>query len=246
LNPLLFRIQTRLVNGNCFIKNAGCSASGISLFSVCTTWRFIVLVLISVLSAFGQAPNPVDGGPPSENNEATFENYLLAPFDKVSLSVFDEPDLSASQRLTARGEITVPLLGTVQIGGLSIESAKSRLEALYVSNRFLRSPQVFLAIDEFSPKRITVLGQIGSPSSLELPMGANYLEIEAAIAMAGGFTDLARRSNIRVTRKDRPDGRERIMEVNMDDVLSDEKDGFATTRFRVYPGDIIYVPRRYF
>ena len=165
---------------------------------------------------------------------------------KYPLSVFDEPDLSASQRLTARGEITVPLLGTVQIGGLSIESAKSRLEALYVSNRFLRSPQVFLAIDEFSPKRITVLGQIGSPSSLELPMGANYLEIEAAIAMAGGFTDLARRSNIRVTRKDRPDGRERIMEVNMDDVLSDEKDGFATTRFRVYPGDIIYVPRRYF
>lgn len=182
----------------------------------------------------------------SDGEVAELENYLLAPFDKVSIAVFGEPDLAAGQRLTARGEITIPLLGTVEVGGLSVEGAKAKLEELYVSREFLRSPEVFIAIDEFSPKRITILGQVGSPSSFELPMGANYLEIEAAIAMAGGFTDLARRSAIRVTRKDEIDGKERVKEVDMDEILSDEDDGFATSRFRIYPGDILYVPRRYF
>ena len=96
-------------------------------------------------------------------------------------------------------------------------------------------PEVFLVIDEFSPKRITILGQVGSPSSFELPMGANYLEIEAAIAMAGGFTDLARRTAIRVTRKDSLDGREQVREVNMDEIPLRRERRLRRDTFRVYP-----------
>ncbi|MEM0966399.1 MAG: polysaccharide biosynthesis/export family protein [Verrucomicrobiota bacterium] len=178
--------------------------------------------------------------------EPPTENYLLAPFDKVAIRVFDEPELDSAQRITSRGEITLPLLGTVKVAGLSIEQTKDNLERLYVEQKFLRQPAVFVAIEEFSPKRITILGEIGSPSSFELPIGANYVEIEAAIAMAGGFTDLARKSSVRVTRKSEPDGREKVEEVDMDDVLFDDEEGFATTRYRIYPGDILYVPRRFF
>ena len=176
--------------------------------------------------------------------EANLDNYLLAPFDQVSVTVFDEPDLASSQRITAKGEISVPLIGTVKIGGLSVEEAKEKLEMQYVEQKFLRNPEVFVAIEDFSPKRITILGQVNSPNSFDLPMGANYLEIEAAIAMAGGFTGLARKSTIRVTRKSGPDGKEKTKKVDMDDLLSNEDS--TTSRFRIYPGDIIFVPRRYF
>ena len=182
----------------------------------------------------------------SAKESAALENYLLAPFDGVSITVFDEPSLNTNQRITAKGEVTIPLLGTVKLGGLSIEEAKQMLEELFVEKEFLRNPEVFVGIQEFSPKRITILGEVGSPSSFTLPMGENFVEIEAAIAMAGGFTDLARKSSVRVTRKSGEDGRERVEEVDIDDVLNDVEEGFATTRYRIFPGDIIFVPRRYF
>jgi protein involved in polysaccharide export with SLBB domain len=64
--------------------------------------------------------------------------------------------------------------------------------------------------------------------------------------MAGGFTELARRSEVRVTRKSEEDGRERVLTVDVDEVMLDEQDGYASTRFRVLPGDILFVPRRFF
>tara|TARA_R100000027_G_scaffold67357_2_gene65757 strand:- start:12867 stop:13460 length:594 start_codon:yes stop_codon:yes gene_type:complete len=195
----------------------------------------------SLTPGFGAADTPAE----TESEGPALDNYLLAPFDSVAVTVFDEPDLATTQRITARGEITVPLLGTVTIGGLSIEEAKESLAKSFVEEEFLRAPEVFVTIEEFSPKRITVLGEVSEPSSFSLPMGANYLEVEAAIAMAGGFTDIAKKSSIRVTRK-ASDGREKVSVIDMDDVLTDDSDGFATTRFKIFPGDILYVPRRYF
>ena len=205
--------------------------------------RFATIGITAIL--LGQSNLPGQEGSPQDTSETSLDNYLLAPFDKIAVTVFDEPDLATSQRLTSKGEITIPLLGTVAIGGLSVEEAKERLEKSFVEEEYLRAPEVFLAIEEFSPKRITILGEVTSPSSFSLPMGANYLEIEAAIAMAGGFTNIAKKSSVRITRQ-AGDGREKVSTVDMDDVLTDDSDGFATTRFKIFPGDILYVPRRYF
>ena len=200
-----------------------------------------LLALLTQLSLTGQETTTE-----ADSTENNLDNYLLAPFDKIAITVFDEPDLETVQRITSRGEVTLPLLGTVPLGGLSVEEAKDKLEQEFISQEYLRQPEVFLAIEEFSPKRITVLGEVDEPSSFSLPMGANFLEIEAAIAMAGGFTDIAKKSAVRVTRRVGGDGQGKVTVIDMDDVLTDEEGGFATTRFKVLPGDILYIPRRYF
>jgi polysaccharide export outer membrane protein len=134
----------------------------------------------------------------------------------------------------------------VKIGGLTPEEARQKIELALIEEEFLRSPQVFVSIEGFSPRRITILGEIGSSTSIELPPGTNSLDIEVLIAMAGGFTDLARRDAVRVTRKSGEDGRERVLTVDVDKVMRDEEGGYASTRFRVLPGDILLVPRRFF
>lgn len=170
------------------------------------------------------------------------ENYLLAPLDSVTITVFEEPDLNVSQRISARGEIFMPLLGAVQITGLSVEQVKARLENLFVEEEYLRNPSVTVAISGFSPKRITFLGEIST--SIPLPDGANFLELETAIAMAGGMPNTGRDSGLRITRTDET-GTARVITVNLNDILGDDA-GIRTERFRVFPGDLIYVPRRIF
>jgi polysaccharide export outer membrane protein len=174
------------------------------------------------------------------------ESYKLSSFDLVRVTVFGEPEFGISQRISASGAITIPLLGQVDIGGLTIDEARQRIETALIEEEFLRRPQVFVSIEGFSPRRITILGEIGSSTSIELPPGTNWFDIEVVIAMAGGFTDLARRDEVRVTRKSPGDERERVLTVDVDKVMLDEKDGFAPTRFRVLPGDILFVPRRFF
>ncbi|TVP78947.1 MAG: polysaccharide export protein [Puniceicoccaceae bacterium] len=174
------------------------------------------------------------------------ESYRLASFDLVRITVFEEPEFGISQRVSASGDISMPLLGQVRIGGLTVEEAQRQIELALIEQEFLRQPQVFVSIEGFSPRRITILGEIGSPTSIELPPGTNSFDIEVVIAMAGGFSDLARRSEVRVTRKSAEDGIERVLKVDVDKVMHDEKNGIALTRFRVLPGDILFVPRRFF
>jgi len=182
-------------------------------------------------------------------NTQTFvgvESYRLASFDLVRITVFGEPEFGISQRVSSSGDVSMPFLGQVSIGGLTVEEARQRIETELVEKEFLKRPQVFVSIEGFSPRRITILGEIGSSTSIEMPPGTNSFDIEVVIAMAGGFTELAKRNEVRVTRKSKEDGRERVLKVDVDEVMLDQKDGFASTRFKVLPGDILYVPRRFF
>ncbi len=170
------------------------------------------------------------------------ENYLLAPLDSISITVFGEPDLGVTQRISARGEVFIPLLGRVEVAGLSVERAKALLEKEFVEQKYLRSPEVTVSIAGFSPKNITFLGEVSR--SISLPEGANSVALETAIAMAGGLTNTSRDSALRVIRKDE-DGVEKVIEVNLKDVLADDR-GVVRNRFRVLPGDIIHIQRRIF
>lgn len=207
----------------------------------------LVVAVFSVLASVGF---PLAGAEIEDESPvqpyAGIESYRLASFDLIRITVFGEPEFGISQRVSAKGDVSMPLLGQVSVGGLTVEEAQQQIERALIEKEFLRSPQVFVSIEAFSPRRITILGEIGSPTSIELPPGTNSFDIEVVIAMAGGFSDLARRSEVRVTRKSKEDGRERVLTVDVDQVMHDEENGFASTRFRVLPGDILFVPRRFF
>ncbi|NBB78984.1 MAG: hypothetical protein GVY36_05990 [Verrucomicrobia bacterium] len=200
----------------------------------------VFALLVTVSNGADEQANP------GSQTFAGVESYRLASFDLVRITVFGEPEFGITQRVSAKGDVSMPLLGQVSVGGLTVEEARQRIETALVEEEFLRRPQVFVSIEGFSPRRITILGEIGSPTSIEMPPGTNSFDIEVVIAMAGGFTELAKRSEVRVTRKSKEDGRERVLTINVDEVMLDQEDGFASTRFRVLPGDILYVPRRFF
>jgi len=170
--------------------------------------------------------------------------YLLAPFDKISVSVYGEPDLSTQQRLADDGTAHIPLIGEVEIGGMTVSQAAKRIEKEFVSQEYLRKPVVTISIEEFAAKVLTVMGEVNEPGSITLSPGVNGVPIQIAIAEAGGFKNTAKTGEVSVTRA-RPEGEEAsTLVVDVDEML--RRSSASEPPLMVRPGDVVFVPRRVF
>ncbi len=123
---------------------------------------------------------------PAEANSA----YKLGPGDEVHIAVFNEPDLSVQQKISANGQISVPLIGDVAANGLSTEELSHALAERF-QNGFLRNPRVSVSVITYRP--FYVIGEVNNPGAF--PYTAN-LTIESAIATAGGFNHRASRNQV--------------------------------------------------
>ena len=174
--------------------------------------------------------------------------YLLSSFDKVSISVYGQQDLSSSQRISDEGAVSVPLLGDILVAGSTVSQAQKLIEKAFIEQLYLVNPVVTISIDEFSPKVVTVLGEVEKPGSIEIPPGRNNLPIQVLIAEAGGFSGAAQKTEVHVNRETlQIDAfKKKTIIVDISAMLEMSGDGLVNNVFFVQPGDIVFVPRRLF
>src|SRR5438045_3509624 len=114
--------------------------------------------------------------------------YILSANDQVAVEVFGEEDLRTNGRLNGEGNLSLPLLGSVHLGGLTLTQAAARLTDLYARD-YLVSPRVNVMLVGYAKRRFTMLGQINRPGSYEMPDGSpEGIDLLEAVAMAGGYT----------------------------------------------------------
>jgi len=123
--------------------------------------------------------------------------------DLLEISVFEIPELNRTVRVSEKGTISLPLLGEMEVKGLTAMQLEGRLrEAL--SRKYLQDPQVSVFVREFGSKKVSVIGAVGKPgvyqmlgprTLLQVLSEAGGLEKEAGSqlfvirALAGGATD---------------------------------------------------------
>ena len=179
-------------------------------------------------------------------NQAVEVVYQLSPFDLLKVTVYGENDLDSEQRISDKGMLSVPLLGEVSVGGLTVSSAAKRIESAFVSQQYLRHPIITISIIDFAPKVVTVLGEVQSPGSVEIPPGRNGIPVQIAIAGAGGFTGTAKTSEVNVTRAAAGKSKKIRTVVNVDKILKSRRGSSSELGFSVRPDDVVFVPRRVF
>lgn len=195
------------------------------------------LLAAGVLSA--QESVPVRSG-----TEATDPAYRLSPGDRVVVSVFGEPDLSAGQIIDREGRVRLPLIGAIGVVGYTVREAEGLIENAYRDQEYLKRPQVTLTMQTYAPREITLLGAVRSPGTFQFPPDVTSLDLRDVIARQGGFTPVAKGDAVSVTRR-QSDGTETTTTVDVARSMSGRGRGSGEV-FLVYPGDRIFVPERLF
>jgi polysaccharide export outer membrane protein len=178
---------------------------------------------------------PAQGAASAVDSISAPTGYQLSANDQVAVEVFGEDDLRTSGRLNAEGNLSLPLLGSVHLGGMTLTQAAARLTELY-GRDYLVNPKVNIALVGYARRRFTVLGQVNRPGSYEMPEGnPGGIDLLEAVAMAGGYTRIAAPERISV-RRHRGDGNDQILKVNGRRVAKGQGGSFT-----VLPGDTVTV-----
>jgi polysaccharide export outer membrane protein len=125
-------------------------------------------------------------------------SYVLRPNDSIRLAVYEEPDLSVQVRILKTGEASFPLIGSVNVSGLSVSAAAAKIRDLYAQD-YLVDPKVTLTVDEYATEFISVIGAVKNPGQIQIPV-SGQLDLAAAMTTAGGLADDANPGDIQLVR----------------------------------------------
>lgn len=113
--------------------------------------------------------------------------YKIGPNDLLLLDVFRVEELSREVRVTETGTISLPLIGTMKVVGLSQQQLE-KLLANKLAKSYLQNPQVSVSVKEFTSKEVTVAGSVKTPGVFPIK---GEVTLSQAVALAGGLVPLA-------------------------------------------------------
>jgi len=170
-------------------------------------------------------------------------DYKLGPEDLLKIDVFDHPELSVQTRVSASGYITIPLVGQINVGGMSTRDLEESLSSRLNDGGFVRKPQVSVLVAEYLSQKVAVMGQVAKPGQYALTTSNTVRDL---LAQAGGLnnggTGLPTGFGVNGVAGDEAtlthaDG----TKVTLD--LHALFDGDPSQNPKVVAGDTIYVPR---
>jgi polysaccharide export outer membrane protein len=185
----------------------------------------ILLLALAITASGQQSGNPVPNAAPP---------LKISSGDLIEVTMFDNQDLSGRFRVDEKGDITVPLIGSVHVEGLTAEGAATLIEQRYVEAQILQpaDSHATVFISEYATQGITVNGEVKSPGVYP---ALGIRKLNDVISAAGGVTPAAA-SKVVITHKDNP-GNPITVDYNpeaLSPVIPD---------VQIFPGDTLMVPR---
>jgi polysaccharide export outer membrane protein len=162
------------------------------------------------------------------------DDIKLGPGDVLKISVYGNPDMTVDTRVNDAGVISYPLVGSVQVGGLSPSAAEKKIAGLLENGGFIKKPQVNIMVSVTESQLVSVLGQVNKPGRYPLEAKRTLTDV---IAMAGGINPEAGDT---VTLLRNKDGKTERDTIDLIDVM--RTSGNAKNP-QLMPGDTVYVDR---
>ncbi|MEO8256961.1 MAG: polysaccharide biosynthesis/export family protein [Acidobacteriota bacterium] len=119
---------------------------------------------------------------------AAVDDYIVGANDVLTITVFDQPQLTGRYIVQADGTFTFPLLGRLKAGGLSMQALENELRNRLATGGFLKQPQVGVSVEQYRSQQIFVMGEVRQPGALPFTGSMSIIE---ALAKAGSTTERA-------------------------------------------------------
>jgi polysaccharide export outer membrane protein len=177
----------------------------------------------------------------------TAASYVLGPDDVIAIKGLDVEEISsASIRIDPGGYLSLPMLGRVPAGGLTVERLENELSTRLKT--YVREPVVAISIVEYRSQPVSVIGTVGQPGVHQLEGRKTLIEI---LAKAGGLRPEAGNS-IKITRRAEwgviplpsaakdPSGQFSVAQVSLKSIMQGTN---PEENILIRPHDVISVPR---
>ncbi len=160
-------------------------------------------------------------------------DYRIGPKDLLDISVFGLDELSKTVRVSEDGRISLPLVGEVEVEGITKADLERKLSQL-LEEKYLQDPQVTVFISEYQSKRVSVLGAVRNPGPYELLGRQTLLQI---ISQAGGITNESGREIIVI--RELEEGVSSALKISIEDLFLE---GDARLNIPLQSNDIVNIP----
>jgi polysaccharide export outer membrane protein len=193
-----------------------------------------VIVILVILGANmacrpGHSAEPTAAAPPVNSPQA---DYIIGSGDILDISVWKEPDLAKRVTVLPDGNISFPLIGQIRAAGLTLNQLKKQIEKKIL--RFVPHPNLTVAVYEINSLYVYIVGKVYKAGRFEMNTNIDVLQ---ALAMAGGLNPFAKKSKIKVFRKQQD--RTRIFDFDYDQVSEGKN---LDQNLTLQRGDVIVVP----
>jgi polysaccharide biosynthesis/export protein len=196
-----------------------------------------------------QAPsmplNPPGTGPMNEGRVGVFGTGADIPQtspltqisegDLLDIVIFDTPELSGRFRVNLKGDILLPLAGTLHVAGLNLAEITDAVTQHYKDAKILVDPEVTVFVAEFTRRTITITGEVRAPGVYPIVAPRTLTD---TLAMAGGLNETASRT-VSIVHAADP---KHIIHVTLN-VGAQTMESIEEGRMEILPGDAIFVAR---
>jgi len=167
-------------------------------------------------------------------NSAWGQEYVVKQGDIIHISVWGEDDLDLEVTINEGGAISYPLIGKVEIAGMTTQEVDDKITGLLKKDYFV-NPDVTVAM---AVLQFFVTGEVSAPGAY--PILGNITPLQA-ITLAGGFTDFGSHT-VKIIRK--AGDKAKTIKVNVDSI--EGKESGVDEEYIIKPNDVIVVPRSFF
>ena len=185
-----------------------------------------------------QSPAPASSTPATD--------YIVGPHDVLTITSYDEADLSGKFTVETDGTFTYPLIGRLQVGGLTLRTVEERLKKQLKDEDYFTNPQITVVVEQYRSQKVFIVGEVRAPGSYPVSGEMNLIE---ALARAGSTLPTASGEAIIVhlptgqsaTGPTMPsqDNAENIVRID----LRELQNGVFSNNAALRDGDTILVPR---
>jgi polysaccharide export outer membrane protein len=198
------------------------------------------LVLLALLQAPPPAETPVAPGAPAAAPAqaavpATPGDYEVGAGDVIEVAVYGNDDLSRIPTVQTNGSISLPLLGEVQVAGLTVAEVQRKITNLLAKD-YLVNPQVEVKVRDYNSQYVSVVGEVNSPGRKPLRGKTRLIDL---LSEGGGFKPTAS-GEVMITRTDGEfEGGGKSITVRITRSASPSMQDLVNLELQLKTGDII-------
>jgi polysaccharide export outer membrane protein len=179
-----------------------------------------------------------------QEQSAPSNDYVIGAQDVLTVTCYDQADLSGKFTVEADGTFTYPFIGRVKAAGLTLRALEQQVKKKLVDEGFFKNPQVTVAVDAYRSQKVFIVGEVRQPGPYTLSGDMSLIE---ALARAGSTLPSASGEAVIVHANGAATGPTLPTDGNEKDVdrvdLRELQSGLLTHNTMLRDGDTIFIPQ---